>query len=301
MSIKMDCQCKRAKHQHGTRIAYVVDKCRCDDCREAATSYERNRRRQTLYGRYDTGRVDAEPVREHIRFLMENGVSVKQTAKLTGLSTSTVGAIIWGRPERGHPPYARVMKQTADKILTVKPTLENMSLGHITEGTGTGRRLQALIAIGWSQTRLARKLGVQVSNMSRALAGDPVMVSTALNVKALFEQLWNQPQEGVDQRTKISANRARNYAKARGWLPPMAWDEDTIDDPTFTPNLKTRHDPSHLIEDVEFLIRTGTGLDSILARTGYKKLDSLERLLHRAGRGDLIFAMKRGLDLGAAA
>lgn len=31
-----DCQCKRANHQHGTRTAYVVDRCRCDPCREAA-------------------------------------------------------------------------------------------------------------------------------------------------------------------------------------------------------------------------------------------------------------------------
>ena len=35
-----DCQCKRANHQHGTRTAYVVDRCRCDPCREAARIYE---------------------------------------------------------------------------------------------------------------------------------------------------------------------------------------------------------------------------------------------------------------------
>lgn len=301
MSIKMDCQCKRAKHQHGTRIAYVVDKCRCDDCREAATAYERNRRRQTLYGRYDTGRVDAAPVREHIRYLMENGISVKRTAELTGLSTSTVGAIIWGRSERGHDPYPRVGKETAEKILAVKPTLKNMAPGHVVDGVGTSRRLQALVAIGWSQARLGARLGIRPGNMTRIMTGQPITAVNATAARQLFDELWDQPQEGTDQRSRISANRARNYAKARGWLPPLAWDEDTIDNPTFTPDLESRHDPSHLIEDVEFLVRTGTGLESILARTGYKKLDSLERLLYRAGRGDLIFAMKRGLDLGSAA
>lgn len=299
--MKQDCQCKRANHQHGTRNAYVVDKCRCDDCTTAATDYERARRRAIVYGRYDVGRVDADPVRTHIRYLQENGVSVKRTAQLTGLSTSTVGSIIWGRHERGHDPYPRVFKETAEKILAVKPTLENMAHGHVIDGIGTGRRLQALVAIGWSQSRLGERLGIAISNMQGIVIGKPVTVGKALAVKALFDELWNQPQMGADHRSKIAANRARNYAQARGWLPPMAWDEDTIDDPTFVPDLQARNDPSALIEDVEFLVRTGVGLESILSRTGYKKQDSLERLLHRAGRGDLIFAMKRGLDLGAAA
>lgn len=299
--MKRDCQCKRARHQHGTRNAYVVDKCRCADCTTAATTYERKRRHSIVYGRYDVGRVDAEPVRAHIRFLMENGVSVKRTAQLTGLSTSTVGSIIWGRHERGHDPYPRVFKETAEKILAVKPTLENMAAGHVIDGTGTSRRLQALVAIGWSQSRLGERLGIRISNMGPMMAGRPVTAGRARAVQALFEQLWDQPQQGHDQRSKISANRARNYARARGWLPPMAWDEDTIDDSTHVPDLRARHDPTSLIEDVEFLIRTGAGRESILTRTGYRKQESLERLLLRAGRGDLIFAMKRGLDLGAAA
>ena len=300
MSTIRDCQCKRASHQHGTHLAYKIDKCRCAPCTTAATAHERNRRHSIVYGRYDVGRVDAEPVRAHIRFLMENGISVKRIAKVTGLSTSTVGAIIWGRHERGHDPYPRVFKETAEKILAVKPTLENMAPGHVIDGTGTSRRVQALVAIGWSQSRLAERLGMVIGNMQGIVNGRAVTVGKAMAVKDLFDKLWNQPQVGTDHRSKIAANRARNYAQARGWLPPMAWDEDTIDDPAFIPDLQVRNDPSALIEDVEFLVRTG-GLESILTRTGYKKQDSLERLLHRAGRGDLIFAMKRGLDVGAAA
>ena len=33
--VKRDCQCKRASHVHGTRTAYVVDKCRCRPCTDA--------------------------------------------------------------------------------------------------------------------------------------------------------------------------------------------------------------------------------------------------------------------------
>ena len=37
------CLHPNARHQHGTRTAYVADKCRCPDCCTANTTYEQNR------------------------------------------------------------------------------------------------------------------------------------------------------------------------------------------------------------------------------------------------------------------
>jgi hypothetical protein len=47
----------------------------------------------------------------------------------------------------------------------------------------------------------------------------------------VYDELWNQapPQETKQQRGAIS--RARGYARARGWLGPLAWDDDLIDLP----------------------------------------------------------------------
>ena len=56
-----DCQCPRANHQHGTRTAYVVDRCRCDPCREAARIYEAQRRRTHLYGATTTSSTRNPP------------------------------------------------------------------------------------------------------------------------------------------------------------------------------------------------------------------------------------------------
>lgn len=300
--MKRDCQCKRARHEHGTRTAYVVDKCRCSDCRAAATEYARVQRRAALYGRYDSGRVDADPVRVHLRYLMDNGISVKRTAALTGLASSAVSAILYGRSERGHAPYPRVLKTTAEKILAIRPTLENMAPGHVVDGTGTGRRLQALVAIGWSMSRLGQRLGIEIGNMGRVVTGGPVTAARAVAVKALFEELWNQPQEGHEQRSRISANRARNYARARGWAPPLAWDDETIDDPSATPEgfqELSRFVPAEdRIADVEHLLSSGVIGDELVSRSGFNSFSSFEKFVYRQGRGDLA-ARAKGLEAAA--
>lgn len=294
--MKRDCQCKRARHEHGTRTAYVVDKCRCTPCRAAATEYARVQRRAALYGRYHSGRVDAEPVRAHLVYLMENGISVKRTAALTGLASSAVSAILYGRAERGHAPYRRVHRSTAEKILAISPCLENMAPGHVVDGTGTGRRLQALVAIGWSMSRLGERLGISVTNMGRVVAGEPVTAARALAVRALFEELWNKPQEGHDQRSRISANRARNYAKARCWVPPMAWDDETIDDPNATPEgtqeVGRLIPAEERIKEIEHLLAAGVIGDELVRRSGFNSIKSLERFCHRHDRGELVTKAK---------
>lgn len=303
-SIKRDCQCKRATHAHGTRTAYVVDKCRCNDCREAATSYERNRRRKTLYGRYDHGRVDAEPVRAHLRQLMADGISYKQVAKLSGVSLSAVGAVLYGRHERGHGPYPRVHRTTAEKILAVHVSLENMADGRCIDATGTLRRLQALVAIGWSQSRLGREIGVEPGNFNRVIRSPQCTVGTAKAVRALYDRAWNQPQTGTDWHSKAAASRARNYAKAHGWAPPLAWDDETIDDPATVPAVFEESSLVHgeeRIDDIEFLIRSGTGQAEILSRLGFNTMGALERLCQRYGRHDVARRMKDLRSLERAA
>lgn len=290
--IKVDCTCPVAKHVHGTRTAYVVDKCRCRPCTDASCKAEKTRARQTAYGRYDTGRVDAEPVREHMRYLMDNGVSVKRVAAITGLATSTVGSILWGRHERKHQPYPRVHKATAHKILAIKPTMDTMAPGRNIDATGTQRRLQALVTIGWSQARLSRHLGMQQRNFGTMMAAAQVTVKRALAVRALYEQCWNRPQTGADWHSKAAATRARNYAKAHGWLPPMAWDDDTIDDPATTPDLGGKDKLRDTIaDDVAFMYSTGSSRDEIAERLG-SPWKSVEKQLYRVGRHDLVTLVK---------
>jgi hypothetical protein len=64
------CQHPRANHQHGTRLAYMLDRCRCLPCSAANSAYETRRVQLKAYGRgTPTGLVDATPARTHVEKL----------------------------------------------------------------------------------------------------------------------------------------------------------------------------------------------------------------------------------------
>lgn len=291
--IKRDCQCKNAQHVHGTRTAYVVDKCRCRPCTDASTQVQARRNKDIAYGRHISGRVPADPVRAHVTYLAENGISMKQLAKLSGVALSTVGTLMYGRPERGHAPYPRVHKTTADRILAVQPSLDNMAGGRAIDATGTVRRLQALVTIGWSQASLGKQLSVEKGNMAPLMGATHVTVRRAKQVKDLYDRIWDKPQTGTDWHSKSAATRARNHAKARGWLPPMAWDDDTIADPETMPDLGGREKLRDTIgDDVEYMATTGATREEIADRLGAASWETVERQLHRIHRKDLVALVK---------
>jgi transcriptional regulator with XRE-family HTH domain len=290
--VKRDCQCPIANHEHGTRTAYVVDKCRCRPCTDASARAENERSKQKAFGRYDTGRVDATEVRAHILALMEAGVSMKRLAALTGMSHSTVSAVVYGRTERGHTAYRRVHKTTAAKILAIKADLTNMAPNRYIDSCGAVRRIQALVAIGWSQQRLAKMLGMNRSNFSTFMNADQCTVRRALAVRDLYDKRWNEPQTGTEWHSKTSATRSRNHAKARGWAPPLAWDDETIDDPAAKPDLGTKLKLRDTIaDDVAFLAKTGATREEIADRLN-RAWDTIERQLHRINRADIIAMVK---------
>lgn len=96
---------------------------------------------------------------------------------------------------------------------------------------GTRRRLHALTAVGWSAHALAERLGV-TQGVVAALSTRTKRVhpSTAAAVRRLYDDLWDQTPPAA------GSERARRYAAAQGWPPPMAWDDDDLDDPAATPN-----------------------------------------------------------------
>lgn len=100
------------------------------------------------------------------------------------------------------------------------------------DSTGTARRLQALVAIGYSQTALCQRLGLPSSNLALLIHGKRpnVWKKTHDRVDALFAQCWSQPILGE------SGDRARRLAAKHGWVVPLAWDD--IDDPAEKPNIE---------------------------------------------------------------
>jgi hypothetical protein len=230
------CHHKHANHQHGTKACYTHDRCRCPPCSEAASAYETSRVKAHAYGRWD-GYVSAARARVHILHLKSQGMGLKRIAAVSEVSQGQLWKLIYGRtrPDGTRVPSRRVMPTTEARILAV--TLD-LAGGARVDATGITRRIQAMVTIGWSQASLAGALQIGPSNFTPIVHGrrPTVTVATAKAVTDLYARLSMTPNTPDEWRAKSAANRARNYATAHGWAPPLAWDDETIDNSDALPD-----------------------------------------------------------------
>lgn len=220
--------------EHGTRNKYVHEQCRCADCRAANTTAERMWRRRHAHiqaGAAQPPMVDSAPTREHVLALMASGIGFKRVARMAMVATSTVGNLIYGRP--GLPPPPTIRAETARRLLGI--TTPDPAPGALVDATGTHRRLQALVAVGWSGFAIMQQLGREPTNFGQLFQVDRVLARTASDVRELYDRIWDMPSPNHTGHHRAAAERARRYAAERGWAPPAAWDDDTIDDPATTP------------------------------------------------------------------
>jgi len=105
---------------------------------------------------------------------------------------------------------------------------------------GTIRRIQALQAIGWSVPEIAKRAGIHHQHIYNLHRHATVYTSTAAAISEVYEQMaMTLPPESTTGE-RISATRARNHARRKGWLPPLAW--TNIDDPDEHPDLTATDD-----------------------------------------------------------
>lgn len=281
------------EHRHdGSLVCYNLHQCRCAPCSKHRTATEARRRKDKAYGRYDTGLVDVAPVRAHVLALMEYGIGYKRIAQLAGFRSSTpVRTIAWGRQDAG-PRYGelqkRVKRETAERILAIQPTIDNLGGGAKVPALGTHRRIQALVARGWSLTKISHRLDMQVGNFWRMMQRDQVVASTHRRMVEIYEDLWDQEPPHDEWHSKAAYTRSMNYARKHGWLPPLAWDD--IDDPTEHPEAEVvkqgRATADEVLDDVEFLLDAGESPVQVAVILG-RKPSALAKLAYRNGRADV--------------
>jgi len=183
--------------------------------------------RERTFGRWQPF-VDAGPTNRHITALRAAGIGVERIAQLSGVSVSHVREL--ADPRQGESPSTRrVRPTTAMRILGVGIDDASRAPHSRVASTGTRRRLQALITVGWTPELLAAQLGRRPSSLRGSMTSRSVTARTAQDVAALYARLWNaQPPELTgDQRA--AADGARAHAAAHGWLPPLAWDDIDTD------------------------------------------------------------------------
>lgn len=179
--------------------------------------------------------------------LGEFGMGYKRVAMVAGLGVTVVRQLIWGRQEpgarNGEIPK-RVKRETAQKILAVRPSVEHLAGGAPIPARGTHRRVQALTARGWSVSSIGARIGWSAANFHKMMKSEQVSATTFRAVRDLYDELWDADPPESTQRERISASRARKYAADRGWVPPMAWDDIDTD-----PEPASQEEPDVLIDE----------------------------------------------------
>ena len=204
--------------KHGSLTAYAKHGCRCEPCRAAAAKASKAWRRDNYLGIVKL--VDAQPLKDHVAMLMESGMSFKAIALTAGWSSRNALADAMTRK--------RVTPRTLARVLAVHPELDNRRDAYV-DATGSARRLQALAINGWPTRNLAKQLGHKDPATIQHIANGKtptIRLRTKDDIRRLFDELWDQP--GPSKRTA-------DIAKARGWLPALAWDDDLIDRPDHEP------------------------------------------------------------------
>jgi transcriptional regulator with XRE-family HTH domain len=240
--------------------------------------------------------VDATPARAHITALMAAGMGLKQIVAVSDISQGLLWKLIYGkrRTDGTRTPSKRIRLVTEQTILTI--TL-NLADGARIDSTGTTRRIQALVAIGWSQSKIAARLGILRSNFTALAHGQTdVTVAHANAVADLYDELWNTAPPRAGHRDKIAYSRSIRYATLAHWCVPMAWDTETIDDPAAKPDLGLHDNLTggkrvH-VDDIEFLADQGLTIEQVAHRMSVVK-STIEHACARSDRRDLLARMIR--------
>lgn len=116
---------------------------------------------------------------------------------------------------------------TVKKLLAVTFSSD---LATTVPAVGARRRLQALAFMGWTNEQIEQRMAAGVTMTSFIFRHERITQALHQRVKDVYDALWDQtPPDTYGNR------RAAARARARGWAPPLAWDDDDIDNPAARP------------------------------------------------------------------
>ena len=234
--------------------------CRCADCRAGVVAESKKNQYLRKTGR-STMRT-TETASAHVLKLRAAGMADSEIMQAASIAPDVLYRVLRNA--------GRIHATTEQRILAVKvPAKARQGNGSLTDGTGTRRRLQALVAAGWPSAEIAFRLGVfrqQVGYLIRGEGTGQVTLRVEAEVSRVFRALWGQSPEANGVAPHV-ALRARRRAARRHWHPAGAWDD--IDNPNEQPQYGARVNRSAaIVEDVAELVTQGHSRDAIAERLG---------------------------------
>lgn len=223
----MSTAAREAPH-HNTLTCVKEYGCKRPECVARCQAYHRNRHRKMGYGTWQP-LVDAEPARRHINQLRDLGHSIPGIEKAAQVSPATLSRIIYDGTNKR---VRRLRPEVAARILVIPLVAPPVKAHTIVDATGTRRRVQALVAMGWPLNALGPQLGIHPRRLSDLIRSDRVLASTAQRIARAYRtvQTRDPRNHGVPDR---SIAMARNLAAREGWRGPLDWDD--IDAPDSRP------------------------------------------------------------------
>lgn len=173
-----------------------------------------------------SGRCDASPAREHIAALQDRGWSQRQIALRSGVSAAIVHAIVRG--------VERVYCTTSTAILNVPLVSPPPTRKHAVYSIGAARRINALRYMGWPESTIAEKTGIAKGSIRNLAQRNRTtcLLSTHLEIARVYDEL---------SMTRGPSRGAATRARMKGFVSPLCWDEETIDDPSARPEGFSRY------------------------------------------------------------
>jgi hypothetical protein len=166
------------------------------------------------------------PIREHVQGLLDADVTMAAICEVSNAPIATLS-------ELAHGKHDRINRRLGQRILavTLPQCLRTGAPRSLVPALGAIRRVQALLALGHTHRTITALLPNRDPSVTMKLVGrqQPGVTFRHLHeaVAAAFEQLSMVP--GRSEQT-------RRRARRRGYKPPLAWDEGSIDLPDAVPH-----------------------------------------------------------------
>lgn len=176
--------------------------------------------------------------------------------------------------------------RTAARVYQKRRLLERLA-GHPRkiDATGTHRRIEALMALGWGYRAMGDHLGFSREAVRQVHIRPQVLATTAEAIDAMYRELCMRVPTGADAHARSMIQRVRNVAASRGYAVPLAWDD--IDTDAAPKGVRT--DDTTPVADLDEwleLVNAGENGDRAARRLGVT-ITAIARSARRHGRLDI--------------
>lgn len=248
------------------RETSVWTKCTCPSCVVANRRVGKLRRGGVL------APTPSERAHRVLRWMLDRGWTPTAIASATGMPLPAV--------------HSLVSPRAADRTIGRVRARQLVNHGWPTQGhigaTGAARRLRALAVMGWPAGEVAARAGVAETSVRAIRIGERATIPVGVHdaIAAVYDAL---------SMTAGPSKRSTSIALRRhGWAPPLAWDDDDIDDPAATPRGRVRGDD--VVDDLAVARACGAGAAVPARLRTIDRHEAVRRLTERGWSLEVIAA-----------